>query len=239
MKSPLDRLTDARLAAIRDNWIAIGLSTDPADRRRAEAGVRLAYRRAGLCDTIRMIWTASPMSGAIVADSLVRRASRPRTVANIVKPVAAPPRDALKPVPPDLSARIRLAVMEPVAYVTEQVRRPINEQIARFVRPTLPGYGQHDVPWLAYADALGQIGADVSATDASAEIARSCGWWWPFDDVCVLSERHSQLARDERGRLHASNGPAVVYSDGWAIYAWHGIAVDASPVLDAGLRSPC
>jgi hypothetical protein len=40
-----DRLTpeqEARLPGIRDKWMAIGLSTDWADRPRAEAAVRLA-----------------------------------------------------------------------------------------------------------------------------------------------------------------------------------------------------
>jgi hypothetical protein len=49
------------------------------------------------------------------------------------------------------------------------VRRPI----------VAPAFGQHDAPWLAVADVLGQSGADVSEMEASAEIAQSCGWWWP------------------------------------------------------------
>jgi hypothetical protein len=49
-----------RLAASGKNWIAIGLSSERADRRRGEAGVRLAYRRAGLGDGVRIIWALSP-----------------------------------------------------------------------------------------------------------------------------------------------------------------------------------
>ena len=47
----VDKLTKAqkeRLGEFRDKWIAIGLSTEPADRKRAEEGVKLAYAAGGL-----------------------------------------------------------------------------------------------------------------------------------------------------------------------------------------------
>jgi len=40
-----------------------------------------------------------------------------------------------------------------------------------------------------------------------------------------VSERHHILELDERGRLHSLTGPAVMYPDGWAIYAVHGVRV--------------
>ena len=55
--------------------------------------------------------------------------------------------------------------------------------------------------------------------------AKSAGWWIPHRNICWVSERHSILRRDERGRLHADGGPACAYPDGWAIYAWHGVRV--------------
>lgn len=221
-----------RLAAIGRNWIAIGLSTEPADRPRAEAGVRLAYRRAGLDDGVRIIWALSPASGAIIAESLTRRDSLPRHPAVGVKPAAQMPREALALMTP-ATAKIVRAIVEPVAtYVSERVWKPIDRQIARLVRrPAVPAaFGQHDAPWIAVADVLGQSGADVSQMEASAEIAQSCGWWWPFEDVCVLSERPSLLVLDQQGHLHSSDGPAVRYPDGWSLYAWHGVVVNANVV---------
>jgi hypothetical protein len=38
----------ALFAAVRDEWISYGLSTEPADRAAAEAGVMAVYRAAGL-----------------------------------------------------------------------------------------------------------------------------------------------------------------------------------------------
>ncbi len=48
-----------------------------------------------------------------------------------------------------------------------------------------------------------------------------------FDKVCFVSDRPTKLSLDERDRPHSLAGPAIEYSDGYAIYAFHGVAVDA------------
>src|SRR5690348_10257306 len=68
MQTRLDALTSeqiAQLPVIRDHWLTIGLSTDPADRHAAEEGVRQAYRAAGLDAPAVFVWLSSPMAGAI------------------------------------------------------------------------------------------------------------------------------------------------------------------------------
>src|SRR5262245_62000024 len=137
-----------RMAAIRDAWIAIGLSVEPADRARAEAGVRLAYRRAGLSDTVRIIWTASPMSGAGIADSLLRRSTRPRTSVDVGRPIADLLHATVQRIAPDEALTLRLELVDPIAtHVTEGVWRPIRREIARVIGQPAPAfriaYGQH------------------------------------------------------------------------------------------------
>src|SRR5487761_900431 len=64
----LTKLTTDQLAmlpAIRDQWLAHGLSTELADRSAAEAGIRAAYRAAELDPPRFIIWLGSPLSGAI------------------------------------------------------------------------------------------------------------------------------------------------------------------------------
>jgi hypothetical protein len=58
-------------------------------------------------------------------------------------------------------------------------------------------------------------------------IGRSAGWWWPFEQAVILTERPRalDLAHDEQGRLHHPTGPVVSYPDGWAAWAWHGVRV--------------
>ena len=62
-KLPAD--VEAALPAIRDEWLAIALSTEPADRAAAEAGVAAAYRAAGKEPPKLTIWLRSPLEGAI------------------------------------------------------------------------------------------------------------------------------------------------------------------------------
>ena len=50
----------------RDRWRAVSTATGPGDRAAAEAGVRAAYRRAGLAVPDRMLWVDSPLAAVRV-----------------------------------------------------------------------------------------------------------------------------------------------------------------------------
>jgi len=63
------------------------------------------------------------------------------------------------------------------------------------------------------------------------QVARAAGWWLPHKEICWVSERHSVVALDVERRLHCEDGPAVLYPDGWAIYAWHGVRVPEKVIL--------
>jgi hypothetical protein len=55
--------------------------------------------------------------------------------------------------------------------------------------------------------------------------AQHCGWWWPFANAVIITERPRTLVHDAEGRLHREDGPALQYPDGWGIWAWHGVRV--------------
>jgi hypothetical protein len=89
-------------------------------------------------------------------------------------------------------------------------------------------YGQHEASWLAFYEYFREVCQLTGQTEKLAgltELARSAGWSLPHRNICWVSERHSLLTRDDRGRLHSVGGPAVSYPDGWAIYAVHGVRV--------------
>lgn len=48
-------------------WRSVAFATGPADRERAEAGVRAAYAEAGLAGPRRFVWAPSPAFGAVAA----------------------------------------------------------------------------------------------------------------------------------------------------------------------------
>ena len=83
MAEKITELTPEQEAALephRDMWLAIGLSTERADRAEAEAGAREAYTIAGLDQPEAVIWLDSPMEGAIgawmLASSLAEEAAK-------------------------------------------------------------------------------------------------------------------------------------------------------------------
>jgi len=48
---------------------------------------------------------------------------------------------------------------------------------------------------------------------------------WMFRDVVVFCERPTSISRDEQHRIHSDSGPAVGFSDGWGVWAIHGVRV--------------
>jgi hypothetical protein len=45
--------------------------------------------------------------------------------------------------------------------------------------------------------------------------------------VVILTERPTAIHRDNLGRLHHGDGPALAYPDGWALFAWRGMPIPA------------
>jgi hypothetical protein len=86
-------------------------------------------------------------------------------------------------------------------------------------------YGQHDVSWIGYYDILHRLGLASYGPDETgqlgdwAALARSCGWWWPGDDVCVVVERPETVHTEQwPGTWHDEvrlQRDGVRYRDGW------------------------
>ncbi len=98
-------------------------------------------------------------------------------------------------------------------------------------------WGQQDAYWIAFykfcRDVVGiKYQKDKSEVlDLWAEIAESCMWFWPYDDVCIISNRPSTVRMDQRDRIHDYNLPCVEFRDGWKVYAIHGVRVPEKYIL--------
>jgi hypothetical protein len=81
-----------------------------------------------------------------------------------------------------------------------------------------------DVSFSAMADDESLVGDRPAPAilEASWTIARSAGLWWPFANVVFLTDRPSEIHVNAQQVLHREDGPAVVYRDGWSVYAWNG-----------------
>jgi hypothetical protein len=104
-----------------------------------------------------------------------------------------------------------------------QLRDQLRDQLYR------GWYGQHDINWVAWLEFGRQIGVKYRPKQESGlgglRMLAGGGWWWPYEGFVVLTDRPSVVARDERGRLHRTDGPAVAYRDGYGLWAIHGVRV--------------
>ena len=213
----IDTLTPeqiGRFGEFIERWTAIGLSTAPADRPRAEAAVAQMYEIAGLKPP-QVVWCGSPLSMALTREIVLKHP------------------ELLK----DVRASVRASVWASVgASVRAGVGASVGDSIWESVGASVGG--QHEAGWLAFYryfhDALG-LREETQRLDGLWEFAQAAGWAIPYRDICFVAERHTTLHRDERGRLHCEDGPAVAYPDGWQIHAVHGVRVPGW-VIDAPER---
>jgi uncharacterized protein DUF6745 len=84
--------------------------------------------------------------------------------------------------------------------------------------------------WEAFYAFIREIGVKFDDPDEEAltdwmTLSKNIGWWGPWPGVCFVSDRTEEVNFDAEGRLHAENGPAVKYRDGWGVYYLHGVEV--------------
>lgn len=247
-----------------EQWRAISTSTGPGDRAAAEAGVRLAYESAGLRPPERIVWAHSPLEAVrLLSPEQRARAGRPVREQVRTAPWAAA-RDRLSA---ELGAQeyarhwkatgaaiwapaesivdhIRAGVLATAAPVPETVeagddaatqawRAARHEETRVRILLLDAVLGQHDAAWLSVFD----TGPGTPLAGLAA-VARETGWWWPYENLAVLSERPTVLRRDEAGRLDRGDGPALGYRDGFGLYAWRGMPVPAEFLDELAALTP-
>ncbi|MEV4111393.1 DUF6745 domain-containing protein [Nonomuraea sp. NPDC049695] len=250
MSDPVQR----EAAIIREQWLGQALSTLPADRPAAEAAISGLYRLIGLPPP-RFHWVASPAAalstvppGAQTRESVERMAAWPARGR-----FEALVRELFR----ELDARIRPARQPIDRLIQQQVQFPLNRSISATLVPPLRAahtgplheslYWHQHIAWIARYDALRRVagvaftGPQLERLGLWATAAASCGWWWPRESVCVVSERPVTVHTEMWGeagevRLHCADGPAVRYADGWDLHSWHGTQVPPWVITDPDVR---
>lgn len=240
--------------AVIEEWSRVGLSTEPVDRAAAEAAVGALYTLSGAPAPREIIWCRSPVEAArIVADAGADAGER--FGASLRERLRTGPWERGRAELQSLLGREGFAqawreVCAPITPIFARLVEQISGAVAAaadddasrkrlLLALTFAEHGQHDAAWLplfeAYREAVTAAGSreenesaelvDGPALHALAQVARQVHWWWPFADTAILCERASALHLDERGRLHDGDGPALVYSDGFALYRWRGVTI--------------
>jgi len=83
--------------------------------------------------------------------------------------------------------------------------------------------------WLAYLTAFRDVlGLDIPEHQAFASyenLALHSGFRVLHEEFCIVSDFPEILLKDDQNRPHCETGPSHRWSDGYALYHWHGVAV--------------
>ncbi|WAC56772.1 DUF6745 domain-containing protein [Gordonia sp. SL306] len=145
----------------------------------------------------------------------------------------------------DLRVVIRSGVQDPLRTSLFDGIAPAIRTITTSFSGLVTWYGQQEAHHIAAGHALLRYGRarpspdDVELLEIQSTLVTATGWWWAFDDVCVMSERPSALhteptpggVHNER-RLHHADRPAVEFIDGAAVHVLHGTIVPDWVVSD-------
>jgi hypothetical protein len=282
-------------AAHRARWRSFLHSTEPADRSRAEAGLRAFYAAAGFTPPAYVLWYDSPCAASWALGALVPREDRTSSRLLAAAALTKEERERLERARSELQDRLGVASWEAAAAAVGTSRSSA-AQIgmdpsqtfasaliqARFatvddVSSLFGARGEDDD--LARAEAhlwgahrgvlhspsacpttdflirrsfydqqpLSMLADDVArAADravppilhAASEVAQSAGLWWPYSHAVVVSDRPSEIHLDDRFLPHREDGPAIVFRDGWSVYAWNGKAVPERWIMETSSVAP-
>ena len=214
MTKKIVKLTEqqrARMPEWVEKWTRIGLSCEPADREKAERGIRDCYRLCGIAEPRRIVWVDSPIVCVVCGP--------------IVEQVLCGKGDPLG---------VRAGVSDGVyAGVDDGVR----DGVSAWKVVGWDSYfgGNLWAWWQSYQSFFREVCGlklphDLEAKAAAYQaVEEESGFWWPGTHVVYATDRPRQLNvwKDTRGvnRLHKDGGPSVEWRDGWALYHLHGVAV--------------
>jgi hypothetical protein len=258
----IEKLTEeqkSKFPAYVKKWTEIGLCTKPANREKAEAGIIKAYAAVGL-PAPKIVWTTSPLANGLTREILKKLSKEDfekflgdSVGASVRASVGDSVRDSVwASVRASVGASVGDSVWASVGAsvgdsVGASVRASVGASVWDSVRASVgasvwdSGYGQHDAAFTAYVEFFrNELGlADQTEKwEGNREIVENAGWYLPHKNICWVSERHTTLKVDDRGRLHCEDGPALEYPDGFGIYAWHGTKIPEEWIKDKKSLTP-
>ena len=212
----------ALLPAFRSEWFARGVSTERADRAKAEAAILAMRAEIGVTTKPIFIWCESPAT-SLLALHVLKSAQWKKFV-----------RDLSSKIPELTGASLRDSLWDSLG---DSLGASLGDSLRGSLRDAW--WGQHESYWIAFylfcRDIVG-VKFDEKRSrqlDMWRDIAQSCCWWWCYENYVVVSERPTVCRMTEQeGRLHCEDSPALAFADGYALYRWHGVTVPEDVVTN-------
>jgi len=261
MPDRIDALTDEQTAQLQpwaDRWIAMGLSTEPADFDQFEVHARACYELAGLDWPGIVVRVSSPLAAAwavpLTAMVLGEIRSGDQVSDQVNGQVLGQVSDQVLG---QVSGQVRDQVNGQVngqvsgqvnGQVHGQVSDQVNGQVSGQVRDLASSASLWDTRWwwgwAAYSTFFRdvcklELAKDLWPNVAAIEGAQTAAWsWWPQKNFVVVCDRPTEIHREqveEAGwnshRLHNPTGPAIAFRDGWSMWAINGVIATEQIVM--------
>jgi hypothetical protein len=218
----------ALVGEMRAKWRAIALSPQPMDGDRVEQAVYRAYDTAGLPLTKNLLFVESPRQGAKMAANLGETLA-----AEFYDPMLGERRFGIPGVSDDALGIAGL--FSDLETMTQHVCLLLQEALGATRRNawywrnsrSVVCAGQFDAGRLCYEDYKQATARGcVYPFLGMMAMAEACGWWWPYSDACIVSAKPVRIALDSDSRLHNPYGPAMLYPDGFCVWALHGVLME-------------
>ncbi|WP_287994247.1 DUF6745 domain-containing protein [Acidiphilium sp.] len=225
-------LTPARQQVINEalrEWLVAGRSTAPADFDAAEAAVTALY---AAIDKPRpyFVRLSSPLAAELYLNLLCK------TWPELTK--GGQLRGQLwDQLGDQLGGQLRGQLWD---QLWDQLRGQLRGQLLSFMGTWF--YGAWDFYWM-WLDGGRRVGAKYGARenamlDAHITLCRSVGWWYPFNDFVIVTDRPESIHLNGNGQLHNEYGQALQYRDGTGVFAWNGQRVPGEWITNPGSIGP-
>ena len=232
MADRIEKLTPEQeklIPVIRERWRTNGLSTERVAPEEAKQAVCELYKAAGLDEPELILIAQSPMQALLMRGAL-------QTLPTQKDQLGGQLRGQLwDQLWDQLGDQLGGQLWDQLwgqlgGQLGGQLRGQLWDQLGDQIYQSLWMTGGSDGPWIALYEAGRNIGADYTKPidthlNAYIRYATTCGVAFCYSKIAFVSDRPTKLVFDDNRLLHCENGPAIEFSDGWAIYAWRGIRV--------------
>lgn len=89
--------------------------------------------------------------------------------------------------------------------------------------------GSKELYWLYFYKFINDELQAVKTTaplNETIDVCEQVGWFWPYENLCIVTEKPTEIHMSKE-RLHAEGKPALLYADGYALYALNGVLFDS------------
>jgi hypothetical protein len=198
------------------------LSTAAIDEAQAEEHLRNAYRVAGL-EPPQVRWFDSPSTFVMahLEDSL-ESFVRDFLWASLANSLWASVGDS-----------VLVSVWHSVwKLVRDSVWASMPDEVRDFIRDSAGGSARayHDACWHAFYRFFHEVFETNDLIHLALLNEMVSGFRFGQKEAWLV-RKPLRLERDERGRLHSTEGMCLQYPNGWGFYAWHGVRVPEQIIL--------